>query len=185
MPFSEQQGAIKNSSLTITNQRDPMHSSEYISSHLLDDDSQTEDLSLSCSSTCSGASTVMSAFSSMEASVSFPPVSSALSFDLASRAFAQFTGGRDQSPACAKTWDMPRSTRARSMDNNNHYIPRLHPYERRPENLSSAVATGTGIGLSKPSTPEPRPFLKVEESSSFEEYSLGSGNPWDSHRNID
>ena len=156
-----------------------MHNSEYISTHGLDGDSQTEDLCLGCSSTCSAASTVVSALSSMEASISFPPVSSAMSFDLANRVFIQFTGGRDQAPACTRPLDMQAAMHARSLDNRHHYVPRLHPYERQMEKPSSTSASGTEISWKNVSAVDPRAF-RAEKSSLFEEYSLGSGNPWGS-----
>jgi hypothetical protein len=114
----------------------------------------------------------------METSFSFPPVSSALSFEMANRICIQFSNGRDQAPACAAgTWDMQRVIRCRSIDNNNHYHPRLHPYERQSEKTSSAVASGTGFDLKKTSTVDAK-IRKVQRYSPIEEYSLGPGNPW-------
>jgi hypothetical protein len=156
-----------------------MQNSEYISTFCLDGVSQTEDLCFGCSSTCSAASTVISALSSMEASTSFPPVSSAMSFDLANRVFVQFTGGRDQAPACTRPWDTQGAMNARPLDNHQRYPHRLHPYERQTEKPPSALASGRGIDWCVICAVDTRPF-QAEQSSLFEEYSLGSGNPWDS-----
>ena len=113
----------------------------------------------SCSSMCSAASTVASAFSSIEASISFPSTASTVSFDLATNVAKQLS---ENSLARRRACEIQRPAKSCNKG-------RSHPYEKRSEKLTTVQTNG--ISAMKAS-------LDKNNDTPFEEFSLGAGDPW-------
>ena len=123
-------------------------------------------------SMCSAASTVASAVSSIEASISFPPKSSSASFEFAS----------SLSTSLCQVSDFPLSSRRsclslRPSKSNHGSREKSHPYAKFSDSTATKPcerSCDTKLFLSNTSG-QHRDFLAARE---WEVYSLGPGNPW-------
>ena len=130
----------------------------------LDDVQYHQDAARSCSSMCSTASTVVSALSSIETPISFPPAAPVLSFDLTAGVAHRLYEKEGEQSACRNSIETSRVFK-HCREN------RVHPYEK----LSKRHRAQDHSNFNK----FPLASETISAKPNCEEFSLGSGNPWE------